>query len=184
MSPSLAVESPVKTPDRAASFVKFLTASQRELYTYINTLLAGSTSAEDILQETNLDLWARMSSYDSERPFLPWAYGFAYQRVMAYRKKQVRSRLVFSDEILQSISDVYVKGEVKTNVRADVLLDCLAKLNTRHASLIRERYMDNISVATLAERMDCTVNQISARLYRIRKTLAKCIASSLNVELS
>jgi RNA polymerase sigma-70 factor, ECF subfamily len=182
MSPSLAVESQVKTPDREASFVRLLTASQRELYTYVNTLMAGSPMAEDVLQETNLDLWARMDNYDNERPFLPWAYSFAYQRVLAFRKKQLRSRLVFSDDVMQSISDAYVNGEVRTDARAGVLLDCLDKLDKRHATLIRDRYMANTSVTTLAQRAGCSVNQISARLYRIRKSLAKCIASSLKVD--
>jgi RNA polymerase sigma-70 factor, ECF subfamily len=63
---------------RAEDFVKYLTAHQRDLYTYINTLLVGDSAALDVLQDTNLDLWKRMEDYDFDRPFLPRAYGFAY----------------------------------------------------------------------------------------------------------
>ena len=99
--------------DRATQFVQLLTAHQRDLYAYINTLLVGQSAASDVLQDTNLDLWARLDDFDFKRPFLPWAYAFAYQRVLAHRKTQRRSKLVFSDEIVQLISDTYV------NVAAD-----------------------------------------------------------------
>ncbi len=63
--------------DRPQEFVKLLTAHQRDLYTYINTLLAGDFATADVLQDTNLDLWRRLEEFDFNRPFLPWAYGFA-----------------------------------------------------------------------------------------------------------
>ena len=72
--------------DRPGEFVKLLTAHQRDLYAYINTLLVGDIATSDVLQDTNLDLWKRLDNYDFNRAFLPWAYGFAHQRVLAYRK--------------------------------------------------------------------------------------------------
>ena len=51
----------------------------------------------------------RLIDTSFDRPFLPWAFGFARQRVMAYRKTCVRSRLVFCDEALDIISDHCIK---------------------------------------------------------------------------
>ena len=84
------VENPSKTSlsdrERATQFVNWLTSHQRDLYTYINTMLLGDSAAVDVLQDTNLDLWAHVDDFDFNRPFLPWAYTFAFHRVLAFRK--------------------------------------------------------------------------------------------------
>jgi RNA polymerase sigma-70 factor (ECF subfamily) len=163
------------TQDRATQFVQLLTTHQRDLYAYINTLLVGQATASDVLQDTNLDLWARLDDFDFKRPFLPWAYAFAYQRVLAHRKTQRRSKLVFSDEIVQLISDTYVNGAVDADQRVNALQMCVERLPPRQRQLIRDRYAVTMSVNALAARLGCSANQISARLYRIRRALAKCV---------
>jgi RNA polymerase sigma-70 factor (ECF subfamily) len=168
--------------DPATRFVELLTAHQRDLYAYINTLLVGNSSAADVLQDTNLDLWSRLNDFDFDRPFLPWAYGFAFQRVLAFRKSRGRSRLIFNDEFVQLISDVYVGDTTPADSRLGALSKCLEKLDQRQGELIRERYQERLSVKTLASRLGSTANQISARLYRIRRLLGRCIETALLTE--
>ena len=168
--------------DTAGAFVRLLTAHQRDLYAYINTLLAGDIATADVLQDTNLDLWKRLGEFDFSRPFLPWAYGFAYQRVLAYRKTRSRSRLVFSEQIIELISDAYINDLVSADTRLAALQKCLDKLAHKQSQLISDRYIGKISVKALAARLGSTANQISARLYRIRRTLAKCVEITLAAE--
>lgn len=169
--------------DPATKFVELLTAHQRDLYSYINTLLMGNAAASDVLQDTNLDLWSRLSNFDFRRPFLPWAYGFAFQRVMAFRKSQCRSRLVFSDEMVSLISDAYIGDASDADGRLVALRACLDKLESRQHQLIRDRYVGKLSVNTLAARLGSSANLVSARLYRIRKTLAKCVEATMAAEM-
>jgi RNA polymerase sigma-70 factor, ECF subfamily len=168
--------------DRAGEFVKLLTAHQRDLYAYISTLLVGDAATADVLQDTNLDLWKRLEGFDFDRPFLPWAYGFAHQRVFAYRKTRSRSRLVFSDETVQLISDAYICDVVSADVRLSALQACLDKLEAKQRQLIRDRYVGRASVKVLAARHGSTESQISARLYRIRRSLAKCVEITVAAE--
>jgi RNA polymerase sigma-70 factor (ECF subfamily) len=186
--PSIRLDSmATKTPDREsfdrpAEFVKRLTAHQRDLFAYINTLLAGDLSTSDVLQDTNLDLWSRLNDYDFDRAFLPWAYGFAYQRVLAYRKTRSRSRLIFSDDAVRLISDAYISDSIGADVRIAALQECLKKLDDRQSQLIRERYVNRTSVKTMAARLGNTASHISTRLYRVRQTLAKCVEATLVAE--
>lgn len=166
---------PSRDQDRATHFVELLTASQRELFSYINALIGGDPSASDVLQDTNLDLWARMEDYEADRPFLPWAFGFAFQRVMAFRKSQRRSRLLFSDEVVALLSDAYVDEVFEGDSRLSALRECLEKLAPDQKKLVWERYHAKTAVKTLAEQYNSNVNLISARLFRIRKSLQKCI---------
>ena len=173
----------MESADKATRFVELLTSHQRDLYAYINTLLVGDSGAADVLQDTNLDLWSRLENYDFGRPFLPWAFAFAFQRVMAFRKTQGRSRLVFTDEVVHLISDGYTDDLTSADARLVALQTCLDKLEPNQSRLIRDRYMMKMSVTALASRLESTTNQISARLYRIRKALAKCAEMALVAEM-
>jgi RNA polymerase sigma-70 factor, ECF subfamily len=168
--------------DRSTRFVELLTAHQRKLYGYIATMLLGDPGAADVLQETNLDLWARLDDYDFDRPFLPWAFGFARQKVLVFRRSHCRSRLMFGEEALRLINEACTQYASEADDRLVALRRCLRKLNPKQAALIRERYVGKTPVKQIAAQFDETVHNISSQLHRIRKNLAKCIQSTLAAE--
>jgi RNA polymerase sigma-70 factor, ECF subfamily len=178
------VENPeeIAKGERTTQFIKMLTSHQPQIYAYIATLLFGDSAASDVLQETNLHLWAQADRYDVDRPFLPWAFGFARQRVMAYRKTCSRSRLVFCETTLDLLSDHCQKASNTIDDRLAALQKCLKRLNTDQAELIRERYMAKSPIQTIATRMNDSPHNVSTRLHRIRRTLAKCVEYALTNE--
>jgi RNA polymerase sigma-70 factor, ECF subfamily len=168
---------------RLARFVELLTHHQQDLFTYIDSLMAGDTIVSDILQDTNLALWNHVDQFDFDRQFLPWAYAFAFQHVLAYRKKCARSRLVFNDAMLESISDVYHVDSFGADARLLALRFCLDKLNPKDRTLICDRYEAIMSVKALASQRQCSANQLSVRLYRLRHALAECVKATLALEM-
>jgi RNA polymerase sigma-70 factor, ECF subfamily len=168
--------------DRTTRFVELLTSHQRKLHSYISMLLLGDSSAADVLQDTNVDLWAHADEFDFDRAFLPWAFAFARQRVMAIRKTRSRCRMVFSDEVLANYDDQCQQHAAEADVRLAALQNCLQKLQPQQAELIRERYTAKSSVRMIAARLSDTEHNISCRLHRIRKTLARCMHVALAVE--
>ncbi len=164
---------------QTAEFVQQLTACQSRLYAYVITLLGNGRDAGDVLQETNAVLWKKVADYDPARPFLAWAYGFAKLQVMAQRKKQSRERLLFDDELLNQVSEEYLRQDAGAERQLAALAGCLEKLTSKQRALIQERYASGISVNALAERQATDANSISAMLYRIRQTLAECIRKQL-----
>ena len=145
-------------------------------------MVLGDAAASDILQETNLHLWKHAGQYDFERPFLPWAFGFARNRVMAFRKSCSRSRLVFDDATVSLIEDRLASSVSEIDDRLSALGQCLKKLKKDQAELVRERYMNKTPVTTLAERLNSTAHNVSSQLHRIRKILAKCVEFTLLAE--
>jgi RNA polymerase sigma-70 factor (ECF subfamily) len=165
--------------ERATQFVELLTAHQRKLYAYICTLMFGDSAAIDVLQDTNLDLWARVGDFDFERPFLPWAFGFARNRVSAFRRTQARSRLVFSDEVLDAIDQDCANIASTADVRLVALQKCLEKLNCKQTQLVRDRYLAKTTVKEMAMQLGTTAANVASQLFRARKALAKCIEATL-----
>jgi RNA polymerase sigma-70 factor, ECF subfamily len=168
--------------DSAARFVELLTSHQRKLYAYISTLLLGDSATADVLQDTNVDLWARSVEYDFERPFLPWAFAFARQRVMAFRKSQSRSRLLFSDAAMAIIEAECAQLAGDADGRLQALHNCLKKLNPRQSYLVDERYQAKTSVKLLAAQLGDTAHNVASQLHRIRQSLGRCIEASLAAE--
>jgi RNA polymerase sigma-70 factor (ECF subfamily) len=168
--------------NQATKFVELLTSHQPAMYAYICALLMGDAGAADVLQDTNLDLWARAQDYDADRPFLPWAFGFARQRVMAYRKTRSRSRLVFGEEAINRIEAACSQLAATADVRLSALQKCLQKLDARHAQLIRERYVAKSSLRIMAAHLGDTAHNVASRLHRIRKRLSRCVQATLATE--
>lgn len=168
--------------DRDWRFVDLLTSHQRDIYVYTYTLMAGDPATPDVVQEANVDLWAKRGEFDLDRPFLPWALKFAHHCVLAFRKTRSRSRLVFSDAYVESLSQALEKMHLSADRRLTALDNCLRNLRDDQRALVQQRYAGGATVKGLAARMNASADQISGRLYRIRKTLAECIERRLALE--
>ena len=66
------------------TFVMLLTKAQFDLKLYIAALTKDLQDVEDILQETNADIWSKADTYDPSRPFLPWAKTLAKFQVLRF----------------------------------------------------------------------------------------------------
>ena len=169
-------------PDRTGQFVQLLTTHQPQIYAYIASALFGDSAASDVLQDTNLSLWAQVDRYDFSRPFLPWAFGFARQQVMAYRKKCSRSRLVFCDEAVDLLTDHFITSSTHVDSRLAALERCLKRLSPPQTELIHDRYSAKTPVQVIASRLEVPAHAISSRLHRIRKILVACVQQSIASE--
>jgi RNA polymerase sigma-70 factor (ECF subfamily) len=162
--------------------VQLLTGTQSRLYAYICSLMGAAAGARDVLQETNLVLWDKAQEYDPARPFLPWAYRFAYLQVQAYRKKCARSRLVFDDQLVSELAEAFVRRDVDHDRRLEALEHCVGKLPGPRRQILDRRYRHGESVDQIARRLRKPPNVVAASLYRLRKTLQECIESRLTAE--
>ena len=81
-------------------FSQDLTSIQKSLYGYILSLLPNRSDAEDVLQETNLILCKKATEFDPKGHFQGWAFKIARYQVMSHLTKSKRSRLHFSNEII------------------------------------------------------------------------------------
>ena len=91
--------------DDGLKFVAQVNAAQQGLYALILSLVPNAHDARDVLAETNMALWKKRSDYDVEQEFWPWACRFARFQVLAFRKRQQRDRVVFSEDVINLLAD-------------------------------------------------------------------------------
>lgn len=101
---------------------------QRGIYAYILTLVPNRNDAEDVFQQTCLTLLEKADQFDSERPFFPWACGFALNEVRRFRRAHHRERVQLDDAVLESLVHVQLKSAGPMEKRLDLLMECVAAL--------------------------------------------------------
>lgn len=156
-------------------FAALIVRHDRTLLRYIMSLIPRRDDAEEVLQATAVVLWERSVEYDPARPFLPWALRFAYFEVLNFRKRLARDRLVFREDVLESIAETRQSMETELDQRREALRKCLEGLAPRDRDLLQRRYCDSATVAALADEVGKTAKAMYRRLDRIREILMDCI---------
>src|SRR6266851_6487681 len=123
-------------------FLRLFLQNERRLYAYILTLLPNRADADDVLQEASLVMWDK---FDDEHPpvdFVAWGCRIAYFKVLDFRKKRQRSRVYFSQAMLERVAETAVEqaATLQLDERRDALAECIAKLSARDRTLLSRRF--------------------------------------------
>ncbi len=168
-------------PAPNAEFIEHVTQVQRSLHAFILSLVRNTSDAEDILQEVNLVLWRKSNEFKQGTNFDAWAFRIAQFQVMAFRKKQQRSRLQFDDDLVEILATEASKDlSQKNHAIQNALSHCLEKLKPEHRKLIAKRYEPDGCVKNIATSIGRSPKAVSEQLRRIRQTLADCIERTLD----
>ena len=171
--------SPQATPDcesqeSSDQFVQLLTREQLALFRYITALIGDPDDAGNVLQETNIVLWRKAAAFETGTNFGAWARTIALWQVKAYLRDRGRDRHVFSAELVQQLAErPAVSIDVEPRRRA--LRRCVKALGKEELELLKQRYNTGYSIAEIADRMKKTPSAIKSGLFRVRRTLRRCV---------
>ncbi|TWU44385.1 RNA polymerase sigma factor [Novipirellula aureliae] len=165
--------------DVTEEFVGYWTQHQADVQRYVFKLVPCTADVDDILQLTATGLWRKFDQYDRQRPFIGWAIRFAYIEVLAWRQRQMRDRLVFSDETLALVADTIAEEMPVMELRRMSLDRCLEKLPLKDRNLIYSRYRQQASVKQLAEDQGVSGHKLYYRIEKLRGMLMDCIERSI-----
>lgn len=179
---------PSNNPDRHAEFVRLLNAGHRRLLAYLMSLLGNRHDAEDVLQRASMTMWRKFEAFDlgAARPpeetvkdFLAWSSTVAFYEAKNFQRTAARSRLWFSEELLQRLADERVADLANTDSRHEALEHCIGKLDVPARQLVEAAYLEEGSLTTLAEKLGRAPQTLYNKLNIIRRTLAECVTRRL-----
>jgi len=162
--------------------VLLLTQHQQAVFRYIFSLLPNEADARDVMQETSLALMRKFPQYDQTKPFLPWAYRFAYLQVLKHRDKAQQSLIPLSDDVLELLSEERSHHESHLDARLQALHSCLKKLPPDNHAILTYRYDQNRPVEEIMERLSMSRRTLFRSLERIRRQLHDCVTRQLQTE--
>ena len=165
--------------DKTEQFIELYTRHERQLYRYIANLTYRIEDVDDILQNTSTTLWRKFDEYDPDRPFVSWAFAFAYNEVRNYRHKQRTKKKYFSDELIESLAVLQEENHEVLKEQRKHLKGCMAKLEEKDRFLLEHRYCLDGTIGDLATRTGQTANALYKSLQRIRRNLQLCIKAEM-----
>ena len=165
-------------------FVQLFSRNQRRIFLHILYQTGNPDDAEDILQETNVVIWAKFAKFEVGTNFIAWSFQIANYEVLRFREKKRTSRLRFSDELIDVIAYEAQQVQDDLDLRRAALQDCLKKLRSADRELIESRYQPGNKGNQVAEAMGRPSNSVYQSISRIRKTLFECVTRRLAAESS
>jgi RNA polymerase sigma-70 factor (ECF subfamily) len=168
-------EAAVPDPANTELLVRLLIRHQEELFRYIYSLLPHQEDARDALQETCVALYRKFVDYDPAKPFLAWAYGFAYLEVLKQRERSVRGGRHMREDLVELLARERQEQEPDLHTRLQALEGCLKDLPPPDRELIHQRYTAGCPIDELVERLGTSRRTLFRNLDRIRRTLFECI---------
>lgn len=169
------------SPQQTSEFIRLLTHNQTAIRGFITSLLPGSNDVADVMQETNIVLWEKMSTFKADSNFSAWAFTIARFKVLQYHEKRKKSQcIVFSQDILDSVAaaqESTTPEHVEQQLRA--LGICVSMLKNSEQQHIQARYTGKLNIDEYAQMEGRSRASLRVTLHRIRQKLRTCIAKRL-----
>ncbi len=162
-----------KEPDRRY-FLQLFMNSQKIIHNYILSMVHDKADAEDLTQETALLMWDKFDEFKPDSNFVSWGVKIAHYKVMNYFKTKKNVKL-FSDELLEHISNCYQHKIGEVEERLEALEQCLKKLNQDDRKLINHYYEQGLKVTQITDVMGSSVHSLYRAMARIHDSLFCCI---------
>jgi RNA polymerase sigma-70 factor (ECF subfamily) len=163
-----------------AQFLK----AERRIFAYILTLLPHRADAEDLLQQVTLIMWEKFDAQAPPEDFAAWGSRIAYFKIRDYRRTLRRSRVIFSDAMLDRVAQSLADRarELRLDERHEAMVRCLEKLHRRDRELLSERFKEGATARSAAERIGLSLDAFYKALARIRRLLDDCVTRTLASE--
>ncbi len=102
-------------------------------------------------------------------------FKIAYFQVLAHRRRLNKQAIFIADEdfLTQLAEDTVENTELMEEQQA-ALSVCLAKLPERQRDLVRRRYSEGASVASIASHIGSAASAVKQALFRARTNLIDC----------
>jgi RNA polymerase sigma-70 factor, ECF subfamily len=171
----------VPRPAKSKQFLRLFLQNERRLYAYILTLLPNRADADDVLQEASLVMWDKFDDAHPPDDFAAWGCRIAYYKVLDFAKKRQRSRVFFSQAMLERLSETAVEqaAALQLDERREALTGCVEKLPPRDRDLLAHRFAEGATVQTAAAYDGRSVDAVYKALARIRQALFDCVTRTL-----
>lgn len=155
------------------------------VYTLALRMVRNKEEAEEVSQDTFLNVYKNLSKFKADSKFSTWVYKIAYNRSLDYIKKQSRyieTTVIdtYTERNLQSIENTL--GKLETNERNETIKSALQELPGDDSVLITLHYYEELSLDEISKILDTSANTIKVRLYRSRKRLAEILKTKLDPE--
>lgn len=147
-----------------------------KLYGLCLRMLQNQDKAQDILQESFIEIYKNLPAYRFKSSFSTWAYTITYRRICK-EFRQGKKNLVLEefDQISSNKDAAHIQEEGLDVDDTELLKQAIQTLSPLEQSLLSMYYYDELSVSEISEITHHSKGKIKTVLFRLRAKLKKKI---------
>lgn len=166
------------------AFCRIVRFYQVQVRSYLARTVDDKAVVDDLAQETFLDAYLSLASYEPGRPFGAWLLGIARHRLLRFldaERKRPREGAAgaLADGRREQVEADPEFAPDRHERRMSALRTCLEGLAPHSASLVQAYYMKGRTAGEIAREQGRTENGIWVAMLRIRQALRRCVEARL-----
>ena len=175
-----------RTTEDSLVFTELVSRYQRELFNYLRRFLGGAAKAEDVFQQTFLQVHVKCELFQSGRRFRPWLYTIATNQAIDYQRRNRRHRRLSLDqsrsssgEEVGSLMEIVVSqdagpyAKAESVERAEWVRSAVGNLPDSLQSAVQLVYFRGMKYSDAAQVLSIPVGTIKSRLHSALKRLGQ-----------
>jgi len=156
------------------AFSEIYDAYFRRVYAFILKRVRNSAEAEDLAQETFVQLYRSLSSYEGRSSLLTWTFGIAHNITSRYFRHC--SRWMVGPNQARPLEEYEVESTLERRIDATRVLERCGQVLARsrrpaHQQIFHLRYAKNHSIRSIAEKVGKSNDAVKVSLRRSRTAL-------------
>jgi RNA polymerase sigma-70 factor (ECF subfamily) len=149
---------------RLEAFDAFYAALAPRLRSYLLASCRDRALADDLVQDTFMQLHRSRRTYQPGRPVSPWAFAIARHVFLMHRRRTAR-RLRFEDALAADAADI-VRDDLQSLADRDDVRRALESVPPDQRRALLMHHVQGWSFAEIAERLNIRVNAAKTRAFR------------------
>lgn len=164
-----------------AAMADFYRLFEARLYRFIKTKLNDSFEADDILNETFLEVWRKAGMFEGRSKVSTWLFGIAYYKTMD--RLRARNPLLVSDELAPEVVDESAQADacVLAADDADHIRFCLDRLKAAHRAVLELAFFEDMSYGEIAKVVNCPEGTVKTRIFHAKQLMKHCLEGRMGV---
>lgn len=156
----------IKDPaSRDRGFIQLMDTYKRPLYWHIRRLVVSHDDAEDILQETFINVYRFADSFKGESKVFTWLYRIASNECTKHFRKNknwLKNAELITDKMIGDLTETDSENSEAILVKFQ---QAILKLPEKQRMVFNLRYYDEISYEEISQILDSSVNTLKTNYH-------------------
>jgi len=163
---------------RHAAFEALFARYRDRVYAIGLSMMKNDADAKDVVQDTFLNAWRKLSTFRRESPFRGWLFRIAHNSALMKlrtRRRRPEVTLVQKDQQERPVPDTRPGAltVLQTEELGDRLLAAIDGLPLKYGQVLRLADFEHRSMKHIADALDLSVPAVKTRLHRARLSVRR-----------
>jgi RNA polymerase sigma-70 factor, ECF subfamily len=163
---------------------------EKELYGYLRHYLGDAEMADDVFQQTFLQIHLKCDQFEEGRKVRPWLYTVATNQAIDYKRRNRRHNMISLDRRMSHDSEGEMgslvelldgaeagpREEVESAEQYDQLRDAVNELPEQTRQVVLLIYFKGLKYREAAEILDIPVGTVKSRLHTAIQKLSESLS--------